>query len=387
MNKKKHICIITYGYPFDKKPHSYTFVDKLVCAMADQDVTCTVINPIGKTFDKNNEMPPVRWKKKTAKGNEIELFCPRYLYFYTKQVGKFNTGIFTFHLFKKAVKKTLKKYQIKPDCLYAHFIFPAGATAAIIGNELKLPVFFAYGESTPWGIKIFGKKRLKKYFESINGVVAVSTAKKNELLSFSIVSEDKVAIFLNAIDETVFYPRSREAMRRRYGFSKEDFIVAFTGNFNESKGVMRLLEAANKDKKIKLALIGNGKFKPEGENIVFKGILPHNEVPLMLSACDIFVLPTLNEGCSNAIIEAMACGLPIVSSDRAFNYDILNENNAILVEPENVDEIYEAIARLMKSAEMRSTFSEKSLEISKKLTIEKRAIDILKWMESKNKTD
>ncbi len=66
-------------------------------------------------------------------------------------------------------------------------------------------------------------------------------------------------------------------------------------------------------------------------------------IPNYICASDVFVLPTTAEGCCNAIIEAMGCGLPIVSSDRAFNYDILNEENSILVDPESVDEIDNAI--------------------------------------------
>lgn len=381
MRDKKHICIITYGYPHEKMPYFYTFVDKLVCAMADQDIKCTVINPVGRTIGSSLSMPPVNWKKKTKKGNVIELFCPRYLYCYAKKVGKINTGVLTLYLFKKAVKRTFKKYNLKPDCLYAHFIFPAGATAAIVGNEMNLPVYFAYGESTPWGVNVLGIDRLKKYFKALNGVVAVSSAKKDELLEFNIISEEKIGVFPNAVDDTVFYPRSKIEMRKKYGFTSSDFIVGFTGNFNESKGVLRLIEAVKGNENIKLVLIGGGKNRPESNNIIFKGFLPHDEVPLMLSTCDVFVLPTLNEGCSNAIIEAMACGLPIISSDRAFNYDILDKASAILVDPENVSEIRDAIIKLMESVELRKQLSEISFQKSKKLSIEKRAVDILEWMD------
>ncbi|MEO1814641.1 MAG: glycosyltransferase family 4 protein [Acetobacterium sp.] len=380
MSDIKHICIITYGYPHEKMPYFYTFVDKLVCAIADQGIKCTVINPVGKKIGHSHLMPPTSWTKKTKNGSVIELFCPRYLYFYATKVGGFNTGVLTFHLFMKAVKNTIKKYNLKPDCLYAHFIFPAGAAAAVVGNEIKLPVYFAYGESTSWGVEVLGKSRLKKYFKGINGVVAVSSAKKEELLGFNLISEEKIEVFPNAVDDTVFFPRQKSEMRKKYGFSSSDFIVGFTGNFNESKGVMRLLEAVKTNENIKLVLIGGGKDRPESNNIIFKGFLPHDEVPLMLSTCDVFVLPTLNEGCSNAIIEAMACGLPIISADRSFNYDILDKTNAILVDPENVKEIRNAIIKLMESVELRKQLSEKSFQKSKKLSIEKRAFDILKWM-------
>lgn len=375
-----NICIITYGYPTEKKPYLYTFVDKLVCAMADNNVKCTVINPIGITYRGRKEIPPLKWDKITKKGNKIEVLCPRYVYCYAKDIVGFNTGVFTFKLFKKSVEKTMKEYNINPDCLYAHFIYPAGATAAIIGKRMNLPTFFAYGESTPWGINILGENRLKEYFNSINGVVAVSTAKKNELLRYNIVPKDKISVFPNAIDREVFYSRSKEEMRKKYGFYQNDFIVGYTGRFNESKGVMRLLEAIKDIKDIKLVLIGGGELNPESDRIVFKGQLPHDEVPMMLSACDIFVLPTKNEGCCNAIVEAMGCGLPIISSDKDFNYDILSADNSILVDPDNIDEIQRAILKLLRNKNNREDMSNKSISIAEQLTIEDRASKILNWM-------
>ena len=65
----------------------------------------------------------------------------------------------------------------------------------------------------------------------------------------------------------------------------------------------------------------------------------------------IFLLPTLKEGCCNAIVEALACGVPVVSSNRSFNEDILNVYNSILVDPENVDDIANAIARFKDDKE------------------------------------
>lgn len=71
-----------------------------------------------------------------------------------------------------------------------------------------------------------------------------------------------------------------------------------------------------------------------------------------------FCLPTLNEGCSNAIVEAIACGLPIISSNLPFNDDILDSSNALLVNPESVDDIASAIKQLMDNSDLRQKLAE-----------------------------
>src|SRR5699024_5669445 len=95
---------------------------------------------------------------------------------------------------------------------------------------------------------------------------------------------------------------------------------------------------------------------------------------------DVFLLPTLAEGCSNAIVEAIACGLPIISSDLPFNDDILDKNNSIRINPLDISEIKSAIIELCNDSEKRESMSESSVKKSKDLTLNKRTKDIIKFM-------
>lgn len=109
--------------------------------------------------------------------------------------------------------------------------------------------------------------------------------------------------------------------------------MAFVGHFNERKGSLRLSEALKEIKDIKSIFIGRGPEVPDCPGILYCGSVKHNKVPEYLNASDVFVLPTLTEGCCNAIIEAMARGLPIVSSNLTCNDGILNESNSIRINP------------------------------------------------------
>jgi len=192
-----------------------------------------------------------------------------------------------------------------------------------------------------------------------------------------------MVVIPNAVDRKIFFQRDKTKIREELDIASEDFIVAFTGAFIERKGTKRLSEALEKVPGVKAIFIGSGEQKPSGERILFCGRLPHADVARYLNAADIFVLPTLAEGCSNAIVEAMACGLPIISSDLSFNDDILNEHNSIRIDSNNIDQIAQAIRFLKDNPQKRKEMSRASLSKVQELDVESRARKIIEFIESK----
>lgn len=382
-SKIRSICIITGSYPTSNNPVS-TFVDQLVCAWADLGIDCTVIVPssITSRIANSDKLQKREWIKRTVKGNKIKIYSPRYLSFSKKQILGLNTGKLTLRNFKKAVYKEIKRLKLSPDVIYGHFIAPAGITAAYIGKKLSIPSYVAYGESSPTRFEYLGNEKVAKMLKNITGVISVSTENKRILVERKIVDADKIGVFPNGVDNSRFYQRDKIQMRKKLGFGEKDFIVAFVGHFNNRKGSKRLSKALEKLDGVKSIFIGSGPDTPTSPGIIFMGRVPHENIPEYLSASDVFVLPTLNEGCSNAVIEAMACGLPIISSDRSFNDDILNEENSIRIDPNDIESIRSAIKLLRDNKDLREKMSVASLEFSKKFDIKSRAINILYFMEN-----
>lgn len=126
-----------------------------------------------------------------------------------------------------------------------------------------------------------------------------------------------------------------------------------------------------------------GEEQPSCNNILFQGPVKHEKLITYLNSADIFVLPTLHEGCCNAIVEAIACELPVVSSDRSFNHDILNEDNAILVNPEDPKQVAKAIIRLRDNGDLYEHLAEGARNTAKTLTIDIRANKIISFIEQK----
>lgn len=378
------VCFITNRYPTKEYPVN-TFLDKLVCQMADQGVECTVIAPYRPIVDKMNKKDyktSFYRERVTADGNVIKIYNPTYFWGTNKKIAGMNMAQIGLRLFTNCVDKVIKKQRLEFDAVYGHFILPAGFAAAEIGRKYNKAAFFAYGESSFGNVgRSFSDEEIRNKLSNISGVIAVSGKNRDELLEHRVIALEKIGVFPNAIDADVFCVMDKNVARKKLGIEKEDFAVAFVGSFINRKGSKRLSDALGKIDNAKSIFIGAGPEEPTCDNIIYKGRLPHDQIPQYLNAADVFVLPTLAEGCCNAIVEAMACGLPIISSNLPFNDDILTDKNSIRVDPNNIDAIAEAIKTLRDNPALREKMAEAALETAKSLTIQKRAENILAFIE------
>jgi glycosyltransferase involved in cell wall biosynthesis len=273
---------------------------------------------------------------------------------------------------------------LTPDAIYGHFIASSGMCAGDIGEVLSIPSFLAYGESSTENFLVFSRSFIAKKLSKLNGVISVSSENKRELLDLKLINNSNdIGVFPNGIDNTRFYKIDKGIARKQLGIDDDKFVVAFAGHFIERKGVIVLSDALNQLQNVYSIFIGAGSDEPQCKNILFKGRVPHEQVHIYLNAADVFVLPTLAEGCCNAIIEAMACGLPIISSDQPFNDDILNTENSIRLDVKDVEAIRQAIVLLRDNPQLRSKMSEVALISASSLNIKQRAQNIIEFMESK----
>lgn len=379
-----NICLITHGYPTPNDPGMFVFVDQLACAWADIGVRVTVINPIPlfvEYFDKKRFYKE-EWIKMSPNGNEIGVLSPRYFRFSDRKIGFVDTQKISYGQFQNAIINRIKSLGFIPDLLYSHFI-SAGCHAGDIGYKLGIPAFCAFGESSLWSIQQWDKKKVQSSLSKLSGIVSVSTENRRVLVQNQLYREEDIEVFPNGVDHSLFYPRDRQAIRRKYGFSEDDFIGAYTGAFSDDKGVLRAQEAANNAGNVKMIYVGSGSDNPTGDNILYCGSLQHDCIPDYLCAADFFILPTRAEGCCNAIIEAMACGLPIISSDGAYNDDILSDDYSIRTDPNDIKAMTEAIRALKENPEQRKKMSIAARGASLKFDITNRALAILDFMKQK----
>jgi glycosyltransferase involved in cell wall biosynthesis len=208
-------------------------------------------------------------------------------------------------------------------------------------------------------------------------VIANSPVIEAQLVERFGVPKGRIHVLPNGVDERHFFPRERAAARRRLGLPAARPILAFVGHLNERKGPLRVMEAIRSRPEIAAVFLGEGPQRPHGPQVLHAGAVPHEDVPVWLSAADLFVLPTLDEGCCNALIEALACGLPAVTSDRPFNRALVDGSVALLVEPSDPLALGTAIAELVADPERRATLGAAAIAHANAFRLERRADRIL----------
>lgn len=377
------ICFVVNRYPNKFEPYMLVFLQQLAWEFADMGKKVVVICPLPINLNAKYLKIPYHTVEYTTKKNIVDVYWPKTLSLGQSHYifGKSPVGITTFFL-EKAAERVIRSFPNKPDVIYGHFMAPSGIAAARLGRTFNIPAFFALGEAHNT-IEQFGAQKAKKELKSIAGVIAVSTYLKKWIVDLGVVEEGKVEVFPNGINGDKFKKQDKIKARNHFGFPKNEVLVGFVGAFNERKGILRVCKAMENVKNAKLICAGKGEQEPYGENCIYAKPLKHNEIPIFNSAADIFVLPTLNEGCSNAIVEAMACGLPIISSNKGFNDDILDLDCSIRIDPENVDEIQEAIQNIVSNPTLRNKMAEAALKKAENLTLRARAKNILAYIEKR----
>ena len=380
--------ILVNRYPNKFEPNLCVFIQQLVWSFADLGIDCNVIAPLPINLNLKYLLLPYKRYEKNENNKRIKIFHPRYISFGQKGTFLQKTRVFcTTILYKIAVERVLKKEKKLDDntFFYSHFIFPCGVVTGQLGHKYGVKSFMAHGEAIYGSNMKYTHKYLSESLGYLNGVIAVSSQNKNFLVNDGVVSPDKIKVFPNGYRKERFYKIDKKRARNHMKWMSDKFIVGFCGSFDERKGILRLQEAVDKIDGVYFACAGNGELMPTSKKCILKTPINNDELVYFYNAIDAFVLPTQNEGCCNAIIEAMACGCPIISSDREFNYDILDDSNAILVNPNDVDEIKNAIIKLKSNTNLMNKMSESSLIKSKKLTLKIRSKNIVDFIESKMK--
>lgn len=219
---------------------------------------------------------------------------------------------------------------------------------------------------------------MQKYINRfVDNILANSTAVKKAVVDQEGYPPERIEIIYNGIDISHFKlgPESRAEQRRVLGAGPDSFLIGSVGNIRPIKGYDLLVEAAGivcrRLPDVSFYHVGKGPDKARlqercreleiDNRFCFLGFV--RDVPLFLCGLDIYVQPSLSEGFSNSILEAMAVGVPVVATAAGGNSDLIKTGeNGFLVPIDDPESLAESMISLVKNVEQRVSFAERAYD-------------------------
>jgi glycosyltransferase involved in cell wall biosynthesis len=349
------LLILTDMFPSEEEPVSGVFVYELSKAVSYNNQVVVIHprlwNPLSMKSCKEKQKYPLHI-------HGMEIYRPKL--FILPKGDRLFFRAFAFLIAALPLLGKLRK-TFPFDLIHAHMAGPAGFAAVFLGMVFGKPVIItAHGSDIHTFPKHFFLKRLVVFtLKRAAGIVTVSQSLK-ESISKMADFPGKISVIRNGVNHKEFFPIDTIAARERLGLPANRKIILFIGSLIPVKGVDVLLHAFVylNEKNIHLLLVGKGPAEPElrvltkklhiESQVDFIGAKNHDEIPLWLNACDIFCLPSRHEGFPTVIVEAFACGRPVIATRvDGVPEAITNDTVGILVEPNNSEALASALNKAL----------------------------------------
>ncbi len=312
-------------YPTDQNANFGVFVERQMQAVVRRgDTDLVMVNPIGMPHFPLSLHPRyrnlARLPVEEARGG-VHILRPRFRLI-PGIGGRLNAAAVT-----QAVLPLARELHahLPFDLIDAQFFYPDGPAAVAVARALGLPVSIkARGADIHyWGTAPATAASVLAAGQAADGLLAVSQGLADDMAALGLPRE-RIVIHRTGLDADLFRPYDRRMCRDSLGLPRDRPILAAVGALIPRKGQGIAIEALALLPGAILLLVGTGadeaalRARAErlgvSERTRFLGPVPHSELPLVLNAADIFVLPTASEGLANAWVEALACGTPVVTT-------------------------------------------------------------------------
>lgn len=337
--KQAKILVYSSLFPSNKRPNAGVFIRERMFRVGQQ-LPLTVISPVpwfplqGIIRYWKPHFRPQPDKHEFQQG--VQVYFPRFL-----SIPGFFKSWDGFFMALGSLP-TLIKLKNEFNIIDAHFAYPDGYAATLLGKWLKLPVTITLrGTELPLSKMQRRKVRMIKAINNATRVFSVANSLKQLVVGLG-AKENKIRVVGNGVDITRFFPLDRLKERQALKIPEQAKVLISVGGLVERKGFHRVIETLPELVKqypdLVYLIVGGG--SPEGdikeqllnqvkalklvENVRFLGALSPDELNKPLSCADIFVLATANEGWANVFLEAMACGLPVITTDVGGNREVVN---------------------------------------------------------------
>ena len=326
--RKLRVLVFTSLYPNNVWAHHGVFIKERMTQFANLDgCEARIVAPVPY-------FPPLkinrRWPYSQVVKREIveglDVHHPRY--FMIPKIGMVLQGLMMFLSVFRFIRELQTDFDF--DLIDAHYVYPDGFAAVLLGHLLRKPVVVSARGSD---INLYSEfpliRRLLRFtLRRATKVIAVSTALKQAITRLGI-PEDKVSVLPNGVDRQKFYPIDKQEARKKVGLSEKTVILS-VGSLEPEKGFDMLIKAFAllvkecPERDLHLVLVGEGNYRKKLERLTnslsvsglvqLVGDVSHHELVHWYNAADLFCLASSREGWPNVILESLACGTPVVAA-------------------------------------------------------------------------
>ena len=210
------------------------------------------------------------------------------------------------------------------DLIDAHYFFPDGVALANVAKRLGKPVVITARGTDVNRIPDFPKprRRIIDAAHMADAVITVADALRDALIDLGAPAA-KITTLRNGVDLKRFAPQDRQTARKNLGVDGP--VIVSVGHLVERKGHHHVIEALRDIDGATLLIAGDGEERKAlealaktlnvADRVRFLGAVPHSEIASVYAAADLLVLASAREGWANVLLEAMACGTPVVATD------------------------------------------------------------------------
>jgi len=328
-----NVLVIASLFPSANRPVAGLFIRERMFRIAERMPLCVVspqpwfpLQGLIRRFKPNYRPPQPAHEMQQG----IDVWFPRFLSL--PGVARWLDGFFMALACLRLLRRLRRERGV--NLLDAHFAYPEGYAATLLGRWLGLPVTITLrGTEVPLARDPARRRRMLRAIGDASRVFAVADSLKRHVVTLG-VDPDKIRVVGNGIDCDKFFPIDRGAAREQLGLPQDAKILVSVGGLVERKGLRYVVVGGAcpegdltqflKDMAASLGL---------GDRVHFLGPMPPEELYKPLSAADVFVLATANEGWANVFLEAMACGLPVVTTDVGGNREVVRSEDLGTITP------------------------------------------------------
>lgn len=258
-----------------------------------------------------------------------------------------------------AAGKAINDNNLKFDFIHAHFTVSAGYAGAKLKEKYGVPLVV-----TAHGIDIYDtpfrdddwRQQIEYVLNTADHIITVSN--KNYSCIKKLNVRTPVEVIPNGYNKNFFYPQNSKECKRKLNLPQDKKIILTVGKLFTIKGQAYLIESIAEILKtrtdILCVIVGDGELQQKllkqirnnslEKYVIMVGGKPHNEIPMWINACDIFVLPSLNEGNPTVMFECLGCGKPFIGTNVGGIPEVITSDNyGYIVQPRNAQDLAEKI--------------------------------------------